>query len=164
MAMSTPTGIITPALMKKLRAEFALDWHGIHGVRHWGRVRANGLRLAGPAGANARVVELFAVLHDCCRRNDGYDPGHGQRAAENVLSLQERFFDLGAHEIELLQDACARHSDGEREADPTVQVCWDADRLDLGRVGIEPLPARLCTAAARDPETIAWAYRRSMAD
>jgi uncharacterized protein len=41
-----------------------------------------------------------------------------------------------------------------------VQACWDADRLDLGRVGIAPAPERLCTAAAR--ERIAWANERAL--
>jgi uncharacterized protein len=31
----------------------------------------------------------------------------------------------------------------------TLQACWDADRLDVGRVGIAPKPHRLCTEAAR---------------
>jgi uncharacterized protein len=30
------------------------------------------------------------------------------------------------------------HSEGAVHADPTVQTCWDADRLDLGRVGVMP--------------------------
>ncbi len=41
--------------------------------------------------------------------------------------------------------------------DITVQTCWDADRLDLGRVGITPNPRWLCTACAKDPATILWA-------
>jgi uncharacterized protein len=41
------------------------------------------------------------------------------------------------------------HSHGSTEADSTVQACWDADRLDLVRIGIEPEPDRLCTDAAR---------------
>ena len=44
----------------------------------------------------------------------------------------------------------------------TVQTCWDADRLDLGRVGIRPLAERLCTDVARDPVLIEWAYQRSI--
>jgi uncharacterized protein len=47
--------------------------------------------------------------------------------------------------------------------DITVLTCWDADRLDLGRVGIRPAAHRLCTDAARDPAMIEWAYRRSTA-
>jgi uncharacterized protein len=43
----------------------------------------------------------------------------------------------------------------------TIQASWDADRLDLGRVGTTPDPARLCTAAARDPEMFRWAGQRS---
>jgi uncharacterized protein len=162
--MLKPTGIITPALIEKLRQEFTLDWRGIHGIRHWGRVRANGLRLAGIAGANPRVVELFAVLHDSCRFNDGHDPSHGNRGAKNASRLQGRFFELTDEELKLLCDACSSHSDGFTDADVTVQVCWDADRLDLGRVGIEPHPNKLCTAPARDAKMIAWAYRRSLND
>jgi uncharacterized protein len=45
----------------------------------------------------------------------------------------------------------------------TVSTCWDADRLDLGRVGIEPHPDYLCTAEARHPETIAAAHGRALA-
>jgi uncharacterized protein len=47
------------------------------------------------------------------------------------------------------------------EADVTVQTCWDADRLDLGRIGIKPEPRFLCTAAAQDPALIEWALLRS---
>ncbi len=44
----------------------------------------------------------------------------------------------------------------------SLQACWDADRLDLGRVGITPKPHRLCTEAARD--LIPWSHARAIAD
>ncbi len=44
--------------------------------------------------------------------------------------------------------------------DLTIQSCWDADRLDLGRVGIVVRPARLCTTAGPDAKPIAWANHR----
>ena len=47
------------------------------------------------------------------------------------------------------------------DADITVQVCWDADRLDLGRVGIRPFCHKLCTASATSERFIEAAYRRS---
>jgi len=156
------SGVITSALISALKQDFTLHWEGIHGVKHWGRVRANGVRLARITGANPRVVELFAVLHDSCRLNDGYDPEHGLRGAENAARLQGRFYEIGDTELELLCQACRSHSDGRTEADITVQTCWDADRLDLGRVGINPAPEKLCTQAARDPTIMEWAYRRSM--
>ena len=56
------------------------------------------------------------------------------------------------------------HSDGLSAGDITVLTCWDADRLDLGRVGIRPRAKELCTAAARNPQLMAWAYERSLAD
>ena len=48
---------------------------------------------------------------------------------------------------------------GATTGDITVQTCWDADRLDLGRVGVYPEPARLCTDAAR--RLIKWADGRA---
>ena len=53
------------------------------------------------------------------------------------------WFDLSDKEMELLTEALKYHSDGYTRAIITVQVCWDADRLDLGRVGIKPAPHRL---------------------
>ena len=150
-------------LLARLRRDFALDWRGIHGAPHWARVRRNGLVLAERTGASRRVVSLFAFLHDSCRRNDGHDPRHGHRAGDLVESLRgDGLVCLSAEEAELLAFACRHHSDGLLEADLTVQTCWDADRLDLGRVGKRPDPGRLCTPAARDRTLIERAFRSSL--
>ena len=149
-------------LIRFLRAQFALDWEGIHGMRHWTRVRENGLLLADRTGADARVVELFAWIHDSKRRNDGHDPEHGPRAARFAKTLAGTLFDLDPAGLEHLVTACHGHSDGSFDGDVTVLTCWDADRLDLGRVGIRPRAPRLCTEAARDPAVLEWAYRRSL--
>jgi uncharacterized protein len=71
-------------------------------------------------------------------------------------------FLLAPGAFDLLFYACAFHTDGLIDADPTVQTCWDADRLDLPRAGIRPAADRLCTTAARDAATIAWAADRSL--
>jgi uncharacterized protein len=139
-----------------------LGRHGIHGLAHWERVRENGLFLAERTGARADVVELFAYFHDACRRNDGHDPDHGPRGAELARSLAGRVFEIDCGGLELLLEACAGHTRGGTVAEITVATCWDADRLDLGRVGTTPRPERLCTVAARDPQVIAWACARSL--
>jgi len=140
-----------------------VDWHGIHGAAHWGRVLENGLHLAEHTGADRSVVALFAVFHDSRRVNDDRDLHHGYRGAELAKSLRHSHVFLADAEFELLYDACLRHTDGLTQADVTVQTCWDADRLDLGRVGIWPHPRKLCTDAARSPEMIDWALKRSQA-
>ena len=83
------------------------------------------------------------------------------RAAEYVDQLRQSDLALGVEELELLQFAIRHHSDGATHPDPTIATCWDADRLDLGRVGIRPDPDRLCTEAARNREVLEWAYRNS---
>jgi uncharacterized protein len=148
-------------LIQLLRRKFALEWGGIHGAPHWARVKENGLRLSESTGANVKVVEAFAFLHDSQRLNDGPDRHHGRRAAALARGLPNSLLDLTETEMDLLAAACEGHSDGVLTADITVCTCWDADRLDLGRVGIVPDPARLCTEAARDPAIIRWAYQRS---
>lgn len=147
--------------MDEVRHGFALRLDGIHGEAHWQRVYENGLRLSERTGADVEIVELFAYLHDSKRLDDGWDSDHGKRAAELVRALQGSLLVLPDEKLEMLAYACAYHSAGLVQADATVQTCWDADRLDLGRIGIEPEPRYLCTSAARDPEMIDWALQRS---
>jgi uncharacterized protein len=154
---------LRPVLEQVLR-EYMLEAYGIHGVLHWGRVLENGLRLAKVTGANEQVVALFALLHDSRRRNDGYDPAHGRRGAELARELRGSLFELADAEFHRLFEACAHHTRGLTDADVTIQTCWDADRLDLGRVGTTPSPKRLCTKAARNPLWIRWAHGRATED
>ncbi len=150
-------------IIETIKEQYTLSWFGTHGFHHWERVRTNGLRLADSTGADRLVVELFAYFHDACRLNEGRDPGHGARAADYIERLNGSLIQLEGTALDQLLYACRRHTDGLIEAGITVQTCWDADRLDLGRVGIRPLPRYLCTAAAREPDVIEWAYRRSRA-
>lgn len=108
------------------------------------------------------MVELFALLHDTQRENEYVDPEHGWRAARFAEKLAGDVFQISEGDLSLLVLACEGHSHGRTEGDVTVATCWDADRLDLGRVGIRPRPERLCTEAARDPKVISWAYARSI--
>ncbi|GAA5526178.1 hypothetical protein Maes01_02773 [Microbulbifer aestuariivivens] len=152
---------ISKRITSFLKNHFQLEWNGIHGASHWARVRQNGLIIARQNGADPVVVSLFALLHDIERRSDGSDPEHGARAARLVQELNGEYFNLHARQMDLLRQACELHSDGETYADITIQTCWDADRLDLGRVGVKPDPMLLCTAAARNQDLIDWCYLRA---
>lgn len=149
------------SLLRAILDEYILPWDGDHGIAHWARVLENGQRLAMETNASTAVVTLFAVLHDSKRVNEITDPNHGSRAADFARSIRGKFFDLPEHEFQLLFTACAGHTHERTHADITIQTCWDADRLDLGRVGVRPHPARLCTEAARRSEIINWADGRA---
>jgi uncharacterized protein len=119
----------------------------LHGVEHWQRVAQNGEYLAVlTQGADGHVVVAFAALHDSQRLNEHRDPEHGRRAA-----LLANRLDLGLSlpQLAMLRYACEHHDQGLLTIDPTVGCCWDADRLDLPRIGTEPDPALLSTQAAR---------------
>ena len=118
------------------------------------------MRLAEATEAKVEVVQLFAIFHDSRRINEGVDDDHGQRGADLAAELRH-LFDLSDADFSLLYEACAHHIDGLIDANVTIQVCWDADRLDLGRVGIIPVPHKLCTPAAKNPTLLKWADGRA---
>jgi uncharacterized protein len=148
-------------LLREILADYALPWFGTHGVSHWARVLETGLRLAPGTGANPQVIQLFAVLHDSKRINEGIDPDHGRRAADYAARLRGSLMHLIHSDFDLLYHACACHTDGLTTGDRTVQTCWDSDRLDLGRVDITPTAEYLCTEAAKETVILAWAEGRS---
>ncbi len=161
--MSSPVPTLPAGLVARVRGEFLLDRDGIHGAGHWARVAFHGRALAMQLGVDPRIPQLFGLLHDSQRRHDGRDRDHGPRAAEFVERLhRERLIPLSGEALGWLVMACHGHSDGHRDAPLAVQVCWDADRLDLGRIGIRPDPSRLCAAPARNPAMIERAWRWSL--
>ena len=122
----------------------------VHGIRHWDRVYANGQKLL-TAEVNPLVIALFAYLHDSCREADQADLEHGPRAAAFIDRLRETYLaDVSDEEIELLKEACRLHTTAHRTGNPTIDACFDADRLDLWRVGITPDPELLATEKGKE--------------
>lgn len=114
----------------------------VHGLDHWFRVWKNAQLLTGmEPSADLEVIALYALFHDSMRLNDGDDPGHGMRGYKLWERINQRL-ELGQflsqRQNEQLFEACAEHNNGLRSTDPTIAVCWDADRLDLHRKGIWP--------------------------
>lgn len=149
------------AIVHAVLEEYTLPLTGYHGVAHWARVLENGEKLALETGADADVVRLFSVLHDSRRVSEANDPLHGPRAAEFAHRLRGKVFEVTNEQFRLLTDACAGHTHERSHPEITVQTCWDADRLDLGRVGIMPDPAYLCTPVAKRSELLRWADGRA---
>ena len=156
--MNDPIVYDRAGLLAEIRHGFAVDWAGHHGANHWGRVRRHALAIAQARGADLLVVELFAFLHDSQREDEWTDPGHGARGADYARSVQGKFFDLKPAQLDRLAYAIRHHSGGEISTDATIQSCWDADRLDLGRVGIKPDAELLSSEGAL---RIKFAYRWS---
>ena len=128
---------------------FALGPHSVHGPDHWQRVETVGLELCQETGADGPVVHLFALLHDSCRLDDGADFLHGPRAADMLGEIAGTLFTLEPDRFELLEYAIRHHTGGQTSDDLTIGTCWDADRLDIGRVGIIPHQGYMSTKPGR---------------
>lgn len=123
----------------------------IHGVNHWLTVKSNGLMLARHyKNIDETVVSLFGLLHDIGRRDEGRDPGHGLRAAKKIIDIQHTLLSsLTSYQFDLLYTAIAGHDTNQKTKNITVGACWDADRLDLPRVGVKPISHYLYTQHAK---------------
>ena len=139
-------------MIERIKQDYRLNWEGTHGINHWHRVFAFGRTLANHVECDVEVLHLFAYLHDAQRFDEWTDPAHGLRGAAYAQRLaDEGIITVTPDQLRVLKHAITHHNSGfTSDADPTVQVCWDADRLDLPRVGIKVDPKRLCTDAARE--------------
>ena len=128
-----------------------------HGIDHWERVHANGLKLCKYFKADPDVIRYFAYLHDSCRLNEHNDPEHGPRAAKFIDELRQDI-DLSDNQIRLLKRACAGHTHAnlgtKAGLDITLACCWNADRLDIDRVGISIDMNKLFAKNASDLDKI----------
>lgn len=127
--------------------------HGsYHGLSHWRKVDWNAMQIckALPA-ADVEVCRAFAYLHDCRRQNEETDSMHGENGAAYAQDLHENGkLPLIAGQMKLLTDAIRDHEKGQTTDDPTIGACWDADRLDIMRVGTAIDPKYLSTQAGKD--------------
>lgn len=143
-------------LLDLIKSQFKLNLNGDHGIRHWERVAKIGAFLAERTGADIQVVDLFAYLHDAKREDELSDPEHGAKATVFAKELYDSgVIAITADQMEQLAIACRDHNNSSAKSqDITIQTCWDADRLDLWRVGIIPNPAQLNTDFSKTDEAI----------
>lgn len=137
-------------LYKKILQDATVNIHGIHGPSHWVRVMRNGIYIAEKESFSHKVIKCFALIHDSQRLNDDEDPLHGPRAAEYAKGINDSYLFMTDFELEQLVYACTYHTNEKYRDDEIVHACWDADRLDLDRIGITPNPAYLKTNTAID--------------
>ena len=141
-----------PELWALAARRFTLGPSSLHGPDHWQRVERNAIALAPHTpGVDVLIVRLFAVLHDSNRHNESWDPQHGARAAgwARELSARGDLFRLEDARLQMLCEAMILHDKGLVSDDPTIGTCWDADRLDLPRVGIRPTARLMSTAEGK---------------
>ncbi|HBG14571.1 MAG TPA: hypothetical protein DDW96_04515 [Synergistaceae bacterium] len=105
----------------------------LHGIPHLRRVAILSGRLSKAVGEDVESAVVMGFLHDSARKNDGNDIEHAHDSAILARELIERFF---PHlDVDRICDAIEGHADGEVTKDPLTACLWDADRLELKRIG-----------------------------
>ena len=144
------------ALLEVIMDNFDKEACGIwHGPEHWARVELHAASVARAEGIDPLIPSLFALVHDSKREDEGADPQHGPRAAQFIRERRDDLFAFLDHEqVTDLATACELHSNGMTQGNAQVRSCWDGDRLDLGRVDIEPVAGYLCTDYGKRDDVI----------
>ena len=140
-------------LLSQIQKDTVIWKSDIHGLEHWLRVEENGHLISDVTGADKAVVSYFAYLHDCQRWNEFDDPRHGPRAA--LYAQKNRsLIELDDDQFELLKRACSGHThampNGIAGANRTLAACWDGDRLDITRVGVDIDPRYLFSTFSKE--------------
>lgn len=154
-------------MLQHLRRQFKINWWGHHGVRHWARVRRNARIIAQHVdGVDTAVTDLFAIIHDAWREDEWEDPGHGWRSMAWLRKLHgETRLGLTHQQFHTLLVAIERHSEPKPHAyNITMAACWNADRLDLGRVGITPAERFMYPEALPPYNVIGAIHKRALAE
>jgi uncharacterized protein len=136
-----------------------LSLDGYHGPQHWERVLLNGLILYRllPERVCPYTMYLFALFHDSKRQDEGVDRLHGLRGSvyfERLVKLNAIPFPDTLNPAQQQQIvawtsfAIERHTNTLFSSVSQIAACWDADRLDLMRVGNYPDRAKLNYASA----------------
>lgn len=139
----------------------------LHGPAHWVRVHRFGSLLSGYCGlpeTERHCVEIFALTHDLGRVDDNGGNQHALDGADYFREYATAVFpDMEDRALDWVETAIRHHSDGltadvadrqglfahlagERESVRLmIGCCWDADRLDLLRLGMSPRAEKMST-------------------
>jgi hypothetical protein len=139
----------------------------LHGPAHWARVHRFGLALGRGLELNQsamRCIEVFSWTHDLARVDDGGGRVHALDGADYLYEVAPEVFPaLDPQELGVISRAIRHHSDGltadvawrqgllsgcDWKPETVVLVtgcCWDADRLDLLRLGRKPRADKMST-------------------
>ena len=139
-------------LLAEARDGSALAHEPMHGEAHWRGVAWAGLRIQKLSPCIKRdAVIAFAVLHDCRRETDDWDPEHGDRAARVAIRSRPLRRLIGAEGREIVAEACRLHERGlTRPGSLTIGACWDADRVNLVRLGFRLDPRYFTVLSSED--------------
>jgi uncharacterized protein len=98
------------------------------------------------------MKDIKLVIVGLClqRRPTGLHREHGARAAKWATQNKSLICNyLSNEEFPLLLKAITGHNHGHTTENTHIGACWDADRLDLIRVGIIPQKSKFSTNAAK---------------
>lgn len=120
----------------------------IHGIKHLRKVAYLAGRFATCLNTNIEAAVIGGYLHDCARIDDGVGNHHAHKSAVLAEKILNEIYPNYV-ESKTIYNAIYSHADGLISDDKIIGCVWDADRLNLIRLGIIPQLDLLSTPVAR---------------
>lgn len=148
-------------LIEVIESFYLQLFNGVHGIDHWTRVLQNGIILCDKnPNLNKNIIIAFSFFHDVGRTREDDEPIHGYNGGRRLLKYKYKI-NLTKEEIDKCYEACVDHTHTRHHKDPQIAACWDADRLDLYRVGVMPDVDYLNLEESKEEDIIKEAATRS---
>jgi uncharacterized protein len=135
---------LTQKVVKTIETEAKKHFKSIHGCHDWShveRVRKSALKIGRAEGADLRVVEIAALLHDIGRREEDLSKGlicHAEKSAEKSRKLLAKY-KFTKKDTENILHSILSHRFRNNHEPLTIEakVLFDADKLDsIGAIGL----------------------------
>lgn len=149
------------SLLERLDNAFRLKNSDYHNKKHWNRVFKISKYIAELNNIQSDIFKYFALFHDVGRTDDEYNLNHGEKGA-NLAIKYRKYIDLNDEEFEKLIFACKWHTkpldiNNKFYKDNIINICWDADKLDLVRLNMEIKKEKLFNKYSKLDSTIDFA-------
>lgn len=121
--------------------KYFINIHGCHDWSHVERVRKLALKIGRIEGADLRVVEVAALLHDIGRREEDLSKGlvcHAEKSVEKSRKLLAKY-KFTKKDTENILHSILSHRFRNSHEPQTIEakVLFDADKLDsIGAIGL----------------------------
>lgn len=150
-------------LLERLDDNFCLKDSDYHNKKHWNRVFKLSKYIRELNGIESNIFKYFAMFHDVGRTDEDYNQNHGENGSKLAIKYR-KYINLTDEEFEKLIFACKWHTKpldttNKFFKDKIINICWDADKLDLVRLNIKINKEKLLNNYSKLDSTIDFAKK-----
>jgi uncharacterized protein len=125
--------------IEDIAKKYFINSDGCHDWSHVERVRSMALRIGKEEKANLDILEIAALLHDICRKEDDGVFCHAEEGEKEAAKILKNYDMVSKEDKENILHCILTHRFRKNNIPETIEakVLFDADKLDsIGAIGL----------------------------